>query len=499
MKIRNVATRAAITVLVAVGFAALFSAAWYSSVYGKIGFSAILFSFFSSTSGIEGGLVLSWCVGGLLPTLLCTVIVCAILFYKGSEDAPYKGKRIFPLNEKLTIVLSSVLCVALLWCALATIDFFDYFKNAMSDTKLYENEFVSAEYENVVFPEEKRNLVYIFMESMESSYLSRELGGGMSENLIPELYTLAKDNINFSHNDSVGGWCNIINTNWTSASLLAQTAGLPLAVNADGINENGEYDYSVPGEITLNDLLSAQGYYQSIMFGSDATFGGREQYFASHGIDKIYDYYTAVEDGLIPESYHVWWGFEDKNLYEYAKNELLKISENQEPFAFMMLTADTHHINGYFCDLCENSHDEQYANVVSCASRQVYDFVQWLSEQDFYENTTVIICGDHLTMSNKFIEENMAEDYSRHVYNCIINPAIEPSNTKNRRFTAMDMYPTVLASLGCEIKDDRLGLGTNLFSEKQTLAERYGVESLNLELAKTSDFYVQNFATDVEG
>lgn len=498
MKFRNVAMRAVITVLIAVGFVALFSAVWYVSVYGKIGFSAILFSFFSSTGGIEGGLVLSWCVGGLLPTILCTVIVCAILFRKGKETPESGKKSLFPLEEKATVLVSLVLCVALLWVALAVVDFFDYFKDAISDTKIYENEFVRAEYDNVVFPEKKRNLVYIFMESMESSYLSHELGGGMSENLIPELYDLAQNNINFSHNDGVGGWCNIINTNWTSASLLAQTAGLPLSVNADGIDENGDYNYFIPGEITLGDMLSNQGYYQSIMFGSDASFGGREQYFSEHSVDKIYDYYTAVEDGIIPEDYHVWWGFEDEYLYEYAKNELLRISQSDEPFAFMMLTADTHHINGYFCNKCENRHEQQYANVVSCASAQVYDFVQWLREQDFFENTTVIICGDHLTMSNKFVEENMAEDYSRHVYNCIINSASVPVNTKNRSFTAMDMYPTVLASLGCEIKGDRLGLGTNLFSDKKTLAEEYGVHDFNLELAKNSDFYIQNFASDGE-
>ena len=35
----------------------------------------------------------------------------------------------------------------------------------------------------------------------------------------------------------------------------------------------------------------------------------------------------------------------------------------------------------------------------------------------------------------------------------------------------MDMFPTTLASLGAVIDGDRLGLGTNLFSDKPTLAE----------------------------
>lgn len=51
------------------------------------------------------------------------------------------------------------------------------------------------------------------------------------------------------------------------------------------------------------------------------------------------------------------------------------------------------------------------------------------------------------------------------------------------------MFPTILASLGCEIEGDRLGLGTNLFSEKNTLAEEYGYENLFEELEKKSTFY----------
>ena len=53
----------------------------------------------------------------------------------------------------------------------------------------------------------------------------------------------------------------------------------------------------------------------------------------------------------------------------------------------------------------------------------------------------------------------------------------------------MDMFPTTLASLGASIEGDRLGLGTNLFSDKRTLAEEYGIQKLNKELKKNSNYY----------
>ena len=38
----------------------------------------------------------------------------------------------------------------------------------------------------------------------------------------------------------------------------------------------------------------------------------------------------------------------------------------------------------------------------------------------------------------------------------------------------MDLFQTTLAAMGTKIDGDRLGLGTNLYSDKETLAERYG-------------------------
>ena len=53
----------------------------------------------------------------------------------------------------------------------------------------------------------------------------------------------------------------------------------------------------------------------------------------------------------------------------------------------------------------------------------------------------------------------------------------------------MDFFPTTLASLGVTIEGERLGLGTNLFSDQATLAEEYGYETMFSELSRTSVFY----------
>ena len=58
--------------------------------------------------------------------------------------------------------------------------------------------------------------------------------------------------------------------------------------------------------------------------------------------------------------------------------------------------------------------------VLHCSSKQVTEFVSWIQQQDFYENTTIVISGDHLTMDSDFCE-NIDPDYTRTVYNVIIN------------------------------------------------------------------------------
>ena len=79
------------------------------------------------------------------------------------------------------------------------------------------------------------------------------------------------------------------------------------------------------------------------------------------------------------------------------------------------------------------------------------------------------------------------------VYNVILNAPVSSRNTKNRDYCAMDLFPTTLAALGCTIEGDRLGLGTNLFSDLPTLAEKFGFEQFNDKLSQSSDFYAAHF------
>ena len=351
-----------------------------------------------------------------------------------------------------------------------------------------EENYVKPETSLLKFPEQKRNLIYIFLESMENTYAQDPDGDGVANDYIAELTHLADTYVNFSENDGLGGALNYDGTTWTAAALVSQTSGLPVKVPLLSGNFGGEDVPYMPGIISIGDLLKAQGYKQVFLMGSDAGFGGRRHYITEHGGYEIGDTKAMIAAGRLPEDYAEWWGYEDAKLFDFAKQTITELAAQDEPFNVTMLTADTHYPDGYICDNCEEKQDNHYANVLSCSSKRVYEFISWVQQQDFYENTTIIITGDHLTMDPEILE-SIDENYTRTIYNCIINSAVEPVQEKNRRFGVFDMFPTTLAAMGVEIKGDRLALGTNLFSEEKTLTEIYGREFLNDELQKNSEFY----------
>ena len=368
-----------------------------------------------------------------------------------------------------------------------------YIINIFKQSSLIEDNYVYPQETKITFYDQKKNLIYIFMESMETTYASIEEGGKYETNYIPELTKLANENINFSNNEStMGGAYQAKLTTWTIGGMFAQTSGLPLRV-AEG-KDNAEDNFKgnfMSGVYTLGEILEKEGYKNYLMIGSDASFGSRRDYFSKHGNYKIYDYYQAIEDGIINSDYYYGWGMEDQKLIEYAKQELTKISLQDEPFNFTLLTVDTHGPEGGF-QQCEGIDDKPYLNSIYCSDKLISDFINWIQTQEFYKNTVIIMVGDHLAMNIDVYNELGDED--RYIYNVIINSELEIENKNNRKFSSFDMFPTTLASLGAQIEGEKLGLGVNLFSGEKTLIEKYGYEYVNEELLKTSKFYNQCLA-----
>lgn len=428
-------------------------------------------------------------IATVIGILIFSIVFVTVLYIKAKNKT---SERTF---YKSWICFTGILLVANILKFAEEFDVVDYLKYTNEKSTIYEDYYVDGRDIALNFPGKKRNLIYIFLESMETDYENVFLNNNRGENCIKELKELALDNITFSGDTTeLNGPYPVNGATFTMGGLIAQTSGVSLNeklvsnkdLNSAWVSENNY----MPGVYAMGDVLEKENYNQVFMIGSNANFAGRASYFSGHGNYKIFDYYSAIENGYINSDYYVWWGYEDAKLIEYAKKELLDLSSKEEPFNLTMLTVDTHFTDGYVCNLCENKYDQQYSNVIACSSKQIANFVSWIQNQDFYDNTTIILCGDHCTMDSAYIERNNLQQLERKMYFTIVNPADSVDYENNKRtFTSLDMYPTTLAALGVQIEGDRIGLGTNLFSHEKTLAEIYGMSKLNEELLKNSNFY----------
>ncbi len=427
------------------------------------------------------------CLGGIIIAIICLVDV---------KLYTHKSKFLKWWRAVASFTAVITVTVSLIYVDISY-GLTDYLRLRNSSTTVYEEYYVDPLLADVTISDAKRNLIYIFVESMENTYADIQTGGAQKENYIPNLTQLANANISFSNTDRLGGFLPSTGTGWTMAGLLACTSGVPFSFPLQGNKMESERLFG-SGLHTLGDFLKREGYANYFLCGSNASFGGRDKYFEQHGNYEIFDYNTALQEGDIPPDYYVWWGYEDSKLYDIAKKKLSEISENPEPFNFTLLTVDMHATSGYICNQCEDQYSEQLANVVACADRQVYHFIEWLKTQDFYENTTIVITGDHLRMDKDLIPDT-DNNYERTVYNCFINSTVHPQKDvmNNRTFIAEDIFPTVLSSMGYKINGGRLGLGTDLFSGRQTIAEQVGIDELNVLLSAGSDYYIQHFSPEL--
>ena len=480
-----------IIICLLIAFGATVTIEWLYDTFGHLSMDEIIFHIKVPIEGTNTDIVFTFIKECIFKVIIPTAIISFVLIYPIVKDINIIKDKIHTSERRRTIVISFTISIAILLVSvnriIKTTDIKEYIENQRHDSKFILEEYIDPKTAKVEFPEEKRNLIYIFLESMETTYYSTKEGGMAEESLIPEISKLAKENINFSNNEkNIGGAYTLYGTTWTSGAMCAQTAGVPLKLSIDN-NSLGKYSTFLGGAYSIGQILQDNGYNNFLLLGSDATFGGRRSLFKQHGDYEIWDFESAMLENKISEK--IWWGYTDNLLFDYAKEKIIELSKKEEPFNFTMLTADTHFPEGYKCEDCMNKWDEQYKNVISCSSKKVGEFIEWIQEQDFYKNTTVVISGDHLTMQSNFFEIEEGQEYEKKVVNVIINSAIKTKNTKSRQYSTMDLYPTTLAALGVKIEGDKLALGTNLFSEEQTLIEKYGVENVNNELMKTSRFY----------
>ena len=474
-------------IIIGLGIVLLYTLFYFEDHFGQVPFGQLVYHLHTPLDGTDMSSYYGVIMKGVFLTILIFSIVLCIYFLLKRKNA-HRGYIGWceTLGFMLVIYASVQGCIHF--------DLIDYYRYTHESTNLYEEYYVDGREVVLTFPEKKRNLIYIYLESMEITFADIASGGAMQTNYIPELTDLAMQGDTFSEADVLNGAYQVSGATYTMGALAAQTSGVPInenMVSNDTLNGTWESENNyLPGIWSIGNILEKEGYNQEFLIGSDGAFAGRSSYFKGHGNYVVSDYHSAMEEERIADGYKVWWGYEDEKLFSFAKEDVTRLAGQGEPFNLTLLTVDTHATGGYVCDLCEEEYEAQYSNVLACTSRQAAEFIEWMKEQDFYDNTTIVLAGDHLYPDSYYIASEGAEGFDRKTYFAVINPADGKVHTGDKRmYTTMDIFPTTLSSLGVDIEGGRLGLGVDLYAGIPTLVEEHGLEYLNIELMKNSDYY----------
>ena len=342
------------------------------------------------------------------------------------------------------------------------------------DSELYRDHYIHPDSIQIT-SENPKNLIVILLESMETNFAQ----------YTPEIISLEKEHTNFAPGgESVSG------TSWTIAAITAKLCGIPLNMPM-GINEYlGKLPTYLPGAYCLMDLLESRKYNQVFIQGSSGNFTQIRAFAKAHGHIDLHDLEHYKEKGNVPNDYNVFWGIEDRKLYQYAKEELDSLYGFDAPFALYLTTMDTHQPDGYVDEECNQEYEnieKEYVKALRCASSQLYEFISWAKQQPWYENTVISVMGDH-TMPMLSPKVGIPKSDSLYWTNFIINSSVQKS-MKPRQYSSLDMFPTLLEAMGFELKSRGIALGRSLFSDSLTMLELYGRQTLDSLLRERSVQY----------
>lgn len=421
-----------------------------------------------------------------IPFIIIIFILLYLIFISVNIPAIDSNTLIIFIREHHKIIIT-ILLVLSLCLLLNSVGFFNYLHFYIRKSKLIKENYVDPKKTQISF-NKKRNVIVIFVESLENSLFTKGHGGAWNKEIIPDLYNMLneKESVSFYNPVAYTGMYMLQSSSYTSSSVFTNNSGVPVKI---GLDRKGYTKKKYMGGVyNLGDLLKDHGYHNELISAANTTYGSFKDYFINHGNYNIIDVDNLDEYGIkITKKDKCNWGFNDRCLFEVAKKRLDTLSKEKKPFNMQLITIDTHFVDGYIGEYSETKFKKQYENAYATTSKLIKNFIDYVKKQSYYKNTTIVIVGDHLIMQSDFMNDKMLNN--RTVYNCFINTANKEIINKKRTYTALDLYPTIISAMGAKIKGDRLALGVNLFSNKKTLAEKYGVKKLNNELKKTSKYY----------
>ena len=295
-------------------------------------------------------------------------------------------------------------------------------------------------------PEEFRNLILIYAESLEQTYFDDEVFPG----LMTQMKSIREGAVWFSDIRQYPG------TGWTVAGMVASQCGIPLISRTHGNQILASFEDPFADVTCLAEFLEGQGYLNTYIGGASLDFAGKGAFLKSNGYDLV-----LGRNEFPPTAQANSWGlYDDRLLYE-AEDIIKTIADADRPFLVTLLTLDTHHPYGHPSPSCRDRKEfsQDILAAVDCSDRLLSDFVRSIVNSPLGENTVVAVVSDHLAMRNTAWSQLNSKE--RRLLFMILGTPLKARKIETPG-SHFDIGPTLLEAMGFHNK--KLGLGRSLLS-----------------------------------
>lgn len=315
---------------------------------------------------------------------------------------------------------------------------------------------------------EGKNIIAIQLEAFQDFTVNLEVNG---QPVTPFLNSLIHESIYFPNiYQQIGPG------NTSDAEFILNTSLYPSGMTATTETYGNRIIPSFPK------LLKQQGYTSYTFHANDVTFWNRDELYPALGFDQYFDKAFFGQEDV------VGIGPSDEVLYSKALPELQKLHENHQKFFAHFISLSSHHpfqipAEKNTLELPEQFNGNivgDYLKAIHYTDQALEGFVQQLKEAGMWEDTVLVLYGDHFGLHQSSIgktelallKEVLGQDY--HLLDQLNIPLIislgdEHLSERNETIGGqVDILPTVSNLLGLRL-DDFVHFGQDLLNYPDNL------------------------------
>ncbi|WP_223642111.1 LTA synthase family protein [Planococcus sp. 4-30] len=308
-----------------------------------------------------------------------------------------------------------------------------------------------------------KNLIVVTLESMQTFTMNEEMNG---QTITPFLNELTKDEDtvyfpNFYHQTGLG--------KTSDSEFLLENSLYPLSGGAVFFTHGGNTYNS------MAEKLGKHGYATNVQHANSKSFWNRDMMYESLGVDEFLD----IQNYTVGEGEAVNWGMKDIPFFEQS---VAHMAEMPQPFYSRLITLTNHY--PFTLDPQDKLIDEfdsnsgtlnRFFQTTRYLDEAVKELFDDLKEQGLYENSIIVMYGDHYGISenhNEAMTQYLGKEITpyesaqlQRVPFFVHIPGSGQGHVNEEIGGQIDMRPTILNLMGVESNTD-MQFGSDLFSEE---------------------------------